>query len=183
MEAPMDRSLQQNIERLNTALKLCDLIAYSLDHTPLALTDVRGRLERLLLQYTDPSQLPDQEEQVNRVRGNLASIRQEIRSCIRALEPMKTQAAEFYRTTLGVQKESFELLKDGDQQKRNSLAYKFKQTFHSVARLEEMLELISADLMTLSGELERHALENKNIPDIGHFHVEDNTPANPSLSP
>jgi chromosome segregation ATPase len=180
----MDQTLQRIIERLNTALKLTDLITYSESQAALSIAGVRGRLEGLLLQYTDMGgELPVRQDQVDPLRETIASIRAEMRECHRALDPLKTESAEHYRITIGEQKESFERLTDKEQKQRNSVAHKFKQKFNNLAGLQDVLDLISADLMTLSGVLERHELENKKTPGIGHYESNDNTPANPSLSP
>src|SRR4051812_20718103 len=116
----MDLTMQRIMERINTGVKLSDLIASSVNETTSAISGVRQRLELLLTQYSDASILPEEEEQVSRLRSSIATLRNEIRECGQVLEPMKSQCAEDYRSYIGKEKDAFERLTDTEQQNTNS---------------------------------------------------------------
>jgi chromosome segregation ATPase len=177
----MDQIMHGIMERLQVAVKLCDIIASSVPQVSPAISGVRQRLELLL--DADSSQLPVDKKQTSELREKVADIRHEIHQCSQALDSLKSPCAESYRSLLGAEKEHFESLDDSEQQRVNPPAYASKQAFHSISRLEDVFSLISADLMNLNGELEHRTLNNQKIPDVGHYEVQDNVPAPPSLSP
>jgi chromosome segregation ATPase len=182
----MEQIIQGIMERLQAAVKLCDLIALSVPEVSPVITDVRQRLELLLEANT--SMLFADEERTTELREKVADLRHEIHQCTSKLESLKTPVTDSYRSLLGSDKAQFESLDDAAQQQANPSAYSARQAFHSISRLEDVFSLISADLMNLNGELEHQALQSRSRPDTTRpdtttYDAHDNVPAPPSLSP
>ncbi|UUZ92202.1 hypothetical protein LJK87_43505 [Paenibacillus sp. P25] len=179
----MTSPMEQIADRLKTALKLCDVLTASVKEASPVIEGVRTKLENLILQHAGFTSASADAAKTEEIRSQLVAIRMDIRECSNTLAGIKSDFADRYRSLLGTEKESFEYLTDTEQKNQNAPAYEAKTSFHQVSRLLEVLDLITADLLNLSGEMEHQTLQNRPTPDIGHFEYDDNVPAPSSLSP
>ncbi|PZE21292.1 hypothetical protein [Paenibacillus xerothermodurans] len=179
----MNQTMYRIEEMLETALQLSDRISAAMQQTPSPIAGVRESVANLLANYKESTSLPNRPGQANDLRSGIAVIRHEIHQCRRVLEQLTSDSAQLYRELIGDDKDAFERMTPKQQQRKHPTAFHAKQTFHSLSQLEEALALTTSALMTLSGDLEHNMLEHLEVPDVGHFKVEDNTPVRPTLAP